>query len=177
MVMMVMMMTVMVVMMAGGGCLVGYHGRGCLHRLGRFSPRYDPLVAVIVPSGWCNGAGSGDGNGGSAGRVRAGGGGSGGCLVGGGGWSQAETIATPRRDRGYLAHARGRAYVAEVNRGTGVSSNLHRAVPPLHSFGAMTHLPDVRKCYRRGIAHLTKSPTKSTLTRGEHSPPTYGETV
>lgn len=121
-VMMMMMVTVMVMMMAGGGCLVGYHGRGCLHRLGRFSPRHDPLVAVIVPSGWCDRAGSGDGNGGSADCVRGGGG----CFVGGGGWSQAETIATPRRDRRYLAHTRGRPYVAEVNRGTGISETINR---------------------------------------------------
>ena len=112
--MMMMMVVVTVVVMAGGGCLVGDHRRGCLHVLGRFSPRYDLRGCVVG-----GGGGSGDGNGGDAGGARGGGS----CVVAvaGGGWSQAETFATPRRGGGYFSHPRSRTYVAEVNRGTRTS--------------------------------------------------------
>lgn len=112
--MMLMMVVVTVVVMAGGGCLVGDHRRGCLHVLGRFSPRYDLRGGVVG-----GGGGSGDGNGGNA--SGAGGGGSCVVAVAGGGWSQAETFATPRRGGGYFSHPRSRTYVAEVNRGTRTS--------------------------------------------------------
>ena len=115
--MMMTMMMVTVVVMAGGGRLVGDHSRGCLHMLGRFSPRYDLRGGVV------GGGGGGDGNGGSAGGA----GGGGGCVVAvaGGGWSQAETFATPRRGGGYFSHPRSRTYVAEVNRGTGISGKTN----------------------------------------------------
>lgn len=115
--MMMTMVMVTVVVMAGGGRLVGYHSRGCLHMLGRFSPRYDLRGGVV------GGGGGGDGNGGSAGGA----GGGGGCVVAvaGGGWSQAETFATPRRGGGYFSHPRSRTYVAEVNRGTGISERTN----------------------------------------------------
>jgi len=102
MVMMVVMMAMVIVMAGGGRLLVGDHRRGCLHVLGRFSPRYN-----LWDGGGAAVEGGGGGGGSCGGRARAAGGGGGtdtaaaAVAAAGGGWSRGETFATtPRRGGG-----------------------------------------------------------------------------
>ena len=85
--------------MAGGGCLlVGDHRRGCLHVLGRFSPRCN-----LRDGGGAAGRGGGGNSCSSRAWAAGGGGGTGSAaaVAAGGGWSRGETFATtPRRGGG-----------------------------------------------------------------------------